>query len=87
MTKQEAYAEICKKTAAAHAAIKAAEKLADEFGASFTFKITYGIGGTYTGSNKVRRAALAKLTQEERDALGVSENSDEYGWQSSSQSC
>ena len=87
MTKQEAYAKISTLTADAKAKVKEAEKIADEHGVDFSFSVSYGMGGTYKGQSPVRRAALAKLSQAEREALGVSEDTDDFGWQSSSNQC
>ena len=87
MTKQEAYAKISVLTAEAKAKVKEAEKIADDHGVDFSFNVSYGMGGTYKGQSPVRRAALAKLSPEEREALGVAEDTDDFGWQSSSSQC
>lgn len=94
MTKQEAYAKISALCDEAKAKIKEAERLADECGSSFYFQVSYGMGGTYNPktSSEVRKSALAKLSDNERRALGVRDDDDcdeeeRGGWESSSQSC
>lgn len=92
MTKQEAYQKISALCDEAKAKIKEAERLADEHGSSFYFQVSYGMGGTYNPrtSSDDRKAALAKLSERERQVLGLREDEEIEeggGWESSSQSC
>jgi predicted NUDIX family phosphoesterase len=93
MTKQEAYEKISALCAEAKAKIKEAERLADQHGSSFSFQVSYGMGGTYNPktSSDDRKEALAKLSERERRALGLREDDTEEeergGWESSSQNC
>lgn len=101
MSVQEADKLIAEKLSEAHDLINECEKLADQHNTTFDFSVNYGMGGTYYGKKRpkssIKQAALAKLTVEEREALGlVNEDeddgdSDEWdssgGWESSSQNC
>lgn len=75
-TKKEAAVEMATKVQLALALIKEAEALADEHGLDFSLNVAYGMGGWYTG----------KRNQEDWDSSDTVSIED-YGWQSSSQSC
>ena len=97
MTKDAAERIIAEKLSEAHDLIKECENLADEHNTSFDFSVAYGSGATYYGKpkkNKVKSDALAKLTDEEKEALGLSDvdpdeewSSSDAGWMSSSAQC
>lgn len=54
LTQQEATAKIAEHVAAAYEAIRQAESIADEYGLSFSFDLTYGAGAQYIGDMKDR---------------------------------
>ena len=76
MDRKEATAEIARKVEEAYKALGEASKLADEFGLSFSFGPSYGMGGTYYGQTKPEDA---------HD--GWESSSSEEGWISSSSQC
>ncbi len=88
VNKQEAYKVISNNLAQAKALIKECERLADETGESFTWSLGYGMGGTYRPANKIQMQALAKLTDEEKEALEINDFPvRKGGWNSSSDNC
>ncbi len=96
MTRDEADRLIAEKLSEAHDLIKECENLADLHGTSFDFSVSYGAGATYYGKkkSKVKSTALAKLTDEEKKALGLTDveaddewDSSDGGWESSSEQC
>jgi hypothetical protein len=76
---KEANAKISKLIAQAEALISEAEAIADETGASFSFSVAYGMGGSYQGRGD-------KVAPEGVD-VDDWESSNEVGWFPSSQSC
>ena len=88
MQKRDAYKEISNKLAQAKALIKDCEKIADETGESFNWSLGYGMGGVYKPANKIKVQALEKLTDEEKEVLGVGNMTmPNGGWSSSSENC
>lgn len=76
LTQQEASAQIANLIRSAEAKISEAEKIADEYGVSFSWDgPSYGMGGWYTGKSEKPEWADSDW-----------EASDE-GWSASSQSC
>lgn len=88
MSKQNAYKEISGKLAQAKALVRECEKIADETGEAFSWTLGGDMGGIYTPTNQVKIQALAKLTEAEKEALDLQDETVEPGsWNSSSNNC
>lgn len=88
MQKRDAYKEISDKLVQAKNLIKECEKIADETGETFTWSLGYGMGGVYKPTNKLKVQALEKLTDEEKEVLGIGNmTTPNDGWSSSSEDC
>lgn len=77
MTQKEAESKIQDLVAEAESSLGEAEVIADEYGISFDFDITYGAGATYYPADEI--------SEWMRDELGIEEG--EGAWISSSQQC
>lgn len=81
MTKEEANKKLSEAVAAAYAALRVAQAIADEHGLTFSFSAAYGMGGTYIG---------AKSEENDWQASGGGCSFDqepEGEWRSSSAGC
>jgi len=79
MNEQEASEKISDLIAAAYNKIFEAEAIADESGVSFSFGLSYGMGGTYFPKQK--------LEDGEWKSSDFCSEGDETGWKASSISC
>ncbi len=67
--------------------IKECEEIADKTGISFSWD-HYQFGGYYNAEGALRKAALSKLTEQEKELLGLdSYDEGSNGWQNSSRNC
>jgi hypothetical protein len=84
MNTKEANEAISKLVSQAHMAITAAEKIANDNDLTFSFDVSYGMGGNFHPKSEFKPGGEMEWAQDE---YGIDAGDEQGGWVASSQTC